>query len=230
MTVYTEVHGNQSRLVAGAQLAGIRCPIERDPIVNALLDSGAPVIALSWSGLECDEPLLTEAVRHLKAHGRQVIVRVEECGDAPGAIEPFEALRYEVTSHSSPDGSSVSTATVAVRIGDLIRCETEDGTGPVDALQRALRQCLYAIYPPVADLAFGVYSVESAGASRGASGLVRVTIEWNESGERWSTSAESRDVLQAVWMALTDGFRLQLVRIIDRTRELEPEEVEMWAV
>jgi len=37
-------------------------------------------------------------------------------------------------------------------------------------------------------------------------------------------------VLQAVWMALTDGFRLQLVRIIDRTRELEPEEVEMWAV
>jgi 2-isopropylmalate synthase len=145
-------------------------------------------------------------------------------------IQPFEPLRYELTNHSSPDGFSVSTATVAVRIGDLIRCETEDGTGAVDALERAMRQCLYAIYPSIADLEFAGYSVENAGISRSPAGPVRVTIEWNECGSRWSTSAVSCDVLQAVWMALTDGFRLQLARIIDRTRELKPEEVEMWAV
>jgi hypothetical protein len=216
--------------VAGTHLAGVHCPIERDPIVSALLDSGAPVIALSWSGLQCDEPVLTEAVRHLKARGREVIVRVQDPTDEPRAIEPFEALRYEVTTHSSFDGTTVSTATVAVRIGDLMRCETEDGTGPVDALERALRQCLYAIYPPVGDLQFASYSVESAGTYRGPAGLVRVTIEWSEFGDQWSTSAVSFDVLQAVWMALTDGFRLQLVRIIDHARDLEPEQVEMWAV
>ena len=156
-------------------------------------------------------------------------MRVQDSPDEPAAIEPFEPMRYEVTTHSSLDGTTVSTATVAIRIGDLVRCETEDGTGPVDALERALRQCLYAIYPPVGDLAFASYSVESA-APRGPAGLMRVTIEWNECGSLWTTSGESRDVLQAVWMALTDGFRIQLARIIDRARELEPEEVEMWAV
>jgi hypothetical protein len=54
MTLTTEIHRNQTRLVAGTHLAGVHCPIERDPTVSALLDSGAPVIALSWSGLQCD--------------------------------------------------------------------------------------------------------------------------------------------------------------------------------
>jgi hypothetical protein len=132
------------------------------------------------------QPVLTEAVRHLKARGREVIVWVQDPADEPRAIEPFEALRYEVIFHSSFDGTTVSTAKVAVRIGDLVRCETEDGIGPVDAVERALRQCLYAIYPPVGDLQFASYSMKSAGTYRGPAGLVRVTIEWSESGNQWS--------------------------------------------
>jgi hypothetical protein len=354
----------QARLVASAQLADVNGPMERDSTMRALVDCGAPTISLGWPCGHCDEALIREAVRHLKARGREVIFRArhffesfaadhgtalhtlatakaagadvlclcdsageclphslraacievrkrfdgvlgicahddsdlgvanemeaveqgftlvagsirnchersgspslvtllgnlelkqrhtaigaenlakipaaadfvaEHSASAAGAgqLAPFEAAGYEVISHSAPDGSSVSAATVTVRIGDLTRSESADGTGPVDALERALRQCLYAIYPCVSDLEIAGYLVEPVGSSRGTAGLMRVTVEWRECGSRRSTAAVSRDVMQAVWIALADGFRLQLARVIDRTREMEPEEIEMWAV
>jgi len=352
-----------ARLVTSGQLADLRDAVERDPMVCALLETGAPAIALTCACRESDEQLVGEVVRHLKAHGREVIVRAQDFFESYGAnhlvalhvlevakiagadilclcdsggktlphtlrevcmevrkrfdgvlgicahddsdlalantldaveqgftlvegsvrgcpvdcptrsgrvnlgslltnlelkqghtvigaeniarishtadffagaadgpvaadespVHPFVPVGYEVISHSSPDGSSVSSATVTVRIGDLLRCESEDGTGAVEAIERALRQCLFAIYPSVSDL-------KVVGCRFETPGPVRVTVEWNECGNRWSTVGVSRDLLHAVWIALSDGFRLQLIRAIERTRELTPQEVELWAV
>ncbi|HJT88505.1 MAG TPA: alpha-isopropylmalate synthase regulatory domain-containing protein, partial [Bryobacteraceae bacterium] len=65
---------------------------------------------------------------------------------------PFEAERYDLSCHGAAYADPVSTASVTVRVGDSVRSESESGAGPIQALERALRQCLFAVYPEISDL------------------------------------------------------------------------------
>lgn len=125
---------------------------------------------------------------------------------------PFEAERYEITSHLALYGEAMTAASVTIRVGDAIRSESEQGTGPVDALERALRQCLFAMYPLIAEVRVKEYHLQTLEPEHGAAARLRLTIDWAESGERWITSGVSGDVLEAAWLALVDGFRLPLMR------------------
>jgi 2-isopropylmalate synthase len=127
-------------------------------------------------------------------------------------IRPFIAERFELTAHSGLYGGAVSSATATVRIGENIRCETEDGDGPVNALERCLRQCLFAVYPEIANLHILDYRMQLAEAPKGTSSRVRVWITWSHAAGRWVTLGVSGDLLDAVWRALIDGFQLLLMR------------------
>lgn len=126
---------------------------------------------------------------------------------------PFEAERYEVSSHFAVYGEAVTTATTMIRAGDAIRSESEQGAGPVDALERSLRQCLFALYPAIAEVRVRDYHIKTLDAAHGSTARVRVDVEWSESGERWTTAAASEDLIEAAWLALVDGFRLALLRL-----------------
>ena len=125
---------------------------------------------------------------------------------------PFIAERYDLTSHSGLTGG-VSTATATVRSGESVRSETEDGDGAVNALERSLRQCLFAIYPDIATVHITDYHVTMLDPARGTASRVRVTLTWSESGERWVTAGVAGDLIEATWLALTDGFLLPLMRL-----------------
>jgi len=158
-----------------------------------------------------------DRVRLLDSMGYQL-------GDARGTLElavrealspdqrPFEAERYEVVSHSAMYSMPVSSATATVRIGDAIRTESEEGSGPVEALERSLRQCLFVMYPGIAKVRVKNYRVDTLSQARSGS-RARVAVDWSESGERWTTAGVSEDLLEAAWLALVDGFRLQLLRL-----------------
>jgi 2-isopropylmalate synthase len=127
-----------------------------------------------------------------------------------------------VTSHSAPDGAALSAATVTIRVGDNVRCESEEGVGPVNALERCLRQCLFVLYPEVSNIEVTGYRVQVIERSRGTCSRVRVTMEWFECGSRWVTVGVAEDLLQAAWLALVDGFRLPLMRLGESRHELLP--------
>jgi 2-isopropylmalate synthase len=129
---------------------------------------------------------------------------------------PFEAERYEVASHSALYSGAVTAATATVRAGDAIRTESEEGSGPVDALERSLRQCLYALYPAIGGVRLKDYHVHTLEPGQGSLSRTRVIIEWSESGERWATAGVSEDLIEAAWLALVDGFRLVLMRLGER--------------
>jgi 2-isopropylmalate synthase len=130
---------------------------------------------------------------------------------------PFEAERYEVASHFALYGEPMTVATATIRVGDAVRCESEQGAGPLDALERSLRQCLFALYPEVATIHVSGYRVHPLDSVQGSTAHVRVGIDWSESGERWTSAGVSQDLLEAAWMALVDGFRLPLMRSWART-------------
>lgn len=145
-------------------------------------------------------------------------------------LRPFEPERYEVTSHSALYGEALSEATATIRVGEAIRSETEQGAGPVDALERALRQCLFAIYPAIGRVHITGYSVHPRSPVHGGVARVRAAIDWSESGNRWTTSGVSEDLIEAAWLALVDGFRLPLMRLGERGLPVPSGIDTSWAV
>ena len=185
---------------------------------------------------ECEEALLETAdaqlLRKLTDAGRRSLLdRMQEmefegCDlrAAGGTLElliresldpefrPFEPLHFEVTSHSTGDHAAISIATASVRIGDFVRSETEEGDGPVNALERSLRQCLFATYPEIGEVEIKNYRVDVLENASGTCPRARVLMEWREADGFWTTVGESRDLTAAAWLALVDGFRLLLMR------------------
>ena len=145
-------------------------------------------------------------------------------------IQPFLAEHYELTSHSALCGAAMSTATATVRVGDAIRSETEDGDGAINALERALRQCLFALYPEISRIHVTDFHVQTLKASQGTTARVRVALAWAESGRRWVTAGVSSDLLEAAWLALVDGFRLPLMRLAESGRPMPAAADSSWAV
>jgi len=147
----------------------------------------------------------------LRTAGGTLELLVREASD-PDA-RPFVAERFELTAHSALYGGAVSTATATVRIGEGIRCESEDGDGAVNAMERCLRQCLFAVYPEIANVQISDYRVQVVEASKGLSSRVRVWLTWSHAADRWVTLGVSGDLLDATWRALVDGFQLLLMRL-----------------
>src|SRR5207248_996991 len=66
--------------------------------------------------------------------------------------DPFTVESYRVIVDRREDGSMVSEATVKVVVEGERTIATEEGNGPVNALDRALRKALAAVYPRLADI------------------------------------------------------------------------------
>jgi 2-isopropylmalate synthase len=162
------------------------------------------------------------------AHGTlEVVVREALSPDQ----RPFEAERYEVSSHFALYGEGVTVTTATIRAGEAVRCESEEGTGPLDALERSLRQCLFALYPEIGAVRVTDYQVHTLQPAQGSTARRRVSVEWSESGERWTTAGVSADLIEAAWQALVDGFRLPLMRSWARGgRRLPATADSSWAV
>jgi hypothetical protein len=145
------------------------------------------------------------------AVGRRIRVGLARvpCADQ----RPFLAEHYEVATHSGPSGGIVTTATATLRIGQGTRSETEEGDSAIHALERSLRQCLFALFPEVAEVQITDFSLAVIDPAQGTSSPVRVTVAWSDSSERWVTSAVAADPVQAAWLALTDGFLIPLARL-----------------
>ena len=73
--------------------------------------------------------------------------------------EPFKVLNYRVIEDKTPQGVSVSQATVKLQIGDKISHQVSEGDGPVNALDAALRKALLPFFPNMAKVKLDDYKV-----------------------------------------------------------------------
>ena len=86
------------------------------------------------------------------------------------------------------------------------------GTGPVHALDQALRKALVKFYPEIEQVRLHDYKVRVLGAGEGTSAGVRVLIESGDEHERWNTVGVSHNVIEASWQALSDSMDYKLYK------------------
>ena len=81
-----------------------------------------------------------------------------------------------------------------------------EGNGPVNALDRALKQALAHVEPGVSKIHVTDYKVRVINQARGTKAKVRVFIESTDGEHSWGTIGVHENIIEASWEALVDGL------------------------
>jgi 2-isopropylmalate synthase len=125
--------------------------------------------------------------------------------------QPFTLESYRVIIDRREDGALVSEATVKLHAGGQRVISTEEGNGPVNALDRALRKALERAYPQLAKMELTDYKVRIMAGKHGTDAVTRVLIETTDHEREWTTVGVHGNVIEASWLALHDAVRYGLL-------------------
>ena len=125
----------------------------------------------------------------------------------------FELDGYRViVEKRGKDEPCLTEATIKVRVNGKVGHTVAEGSGPVDALNEALRRSLREFYPEIKDVALTDYRVRILDPEEATGAKTRVLIESSDGEETWGTVGVSENIIEASWEALVDGLEYKLFR------------------
>ena len=127
-------------------------------------------------------------------------------------VHAFTVESWRAMIEQREDGAVVSEATVKVHAAGRRIIATDEGNGPVNALDRALRKALDEIFPELADIQLSDYKVRIVDGVRGTDAVTRVLVGTEDHGDYWTTVGVHDNVVAASWMALRDAVDYGLLR------------------
>ncbi|MGX7679457.1 citramalate synthase [Jatrophihabitans sp. DSM 45814] len=131
--------------------------------------------------------------------------------DGAAAFVPFTLESYRTIVDRREDGVIVTEATVKVHADGRRVISTAEGNGPVNALDRALRQALEEAYPSLSGLELTDYKVRILPGKHGTDATTRVLIETSDKSQAWTTVGVHPNIIEASWLALADAVRYGLL-------------------
>ena len=124
----------------------------------------------------------------------------------------FEVIDYRVIDHDGDFRKDLSAeATVKLKVGDQVYHTVAEGTGPVSALDHALRKALMADYPQLEKIQLTDFNVRIIDSNHGTDAITRVHIESTDGKQIWGTVGASDDIIKASWEALKDSIEYKLL-------------------
>jgi len=85
-----------------------------------------------------------------------------------------------------------------------------EGTGPVDALDRAIKKALIKFYPELEEVNLSDYKVRILDEKKGTRSKIRVLVESGDHHSQWGTVGVSENIIEASWQALIDSIEYKL--------------------
>jgi 2-isopropylmalate synthase len=123
----------------------------------------------------------------------------------------FEVEGYRV-SVERRGNESVSEATVKLKLNGQSLHTVAECSGPVGALDKALRLALEGFFPQIKVLELRDYKVRILDSRAGSNARTRVFIESGDGRSIWGTVGVSDNVIDASWQALVDAVNYQLLQ------------------
>ncbi len=124
----------------------------------------------------------------------------------------FELEAFRVTIEKDKDLPCTAHATVKVSVEGREEITAAEGSGPVSALDNALRKALHSFYPGLDEMHLVDFKVRVIDGRAGTAAKVRVLIETRDPDHIWSTIGVSEDIIEASWQALADSFQYKLAK------------------
>lgn len=119
----------------------------------------------------------------------------------------FDLKEYHCSfRRSALHGFTTCEATVKLQVGGVAEYTVEEGDGPVNALDAALRKALRPFYPWIDGIRLSDYKVRIVDGLRGTAARTRVLIVSTDGRRTWGTVGVSDNIIEASWLALVDSF------------------------
>ena len=124
-----------------------------------------------------------------------------------GAYEPlFRLESFRVITDKREDGRVQTEATIKVWAKGERLVRTAEGNGPVNALDRALRDAIGDMDPRLREIELVNYKVRIIDEHKGTGAVTRVLIDASDGEETWGSIGVSENIIEASWEALVDSL------------------------
>ncbi len=186
----------------------------REVLVSELSGKGTVLARAEAAGIALDSAGATHAVERLKALEHRgyhfeaadasfdLLLR-KEAGD----YEPlFRLESFRVITEKREDGKVQTEATIKIWAQGERLVRTAEGNGPVNALDRALRDAIADMNPRLRDIDLVNYKVRIVDEHKGTGAVTRVLIDASDGAETWGTIGVSENIIEASWEALVDSL------------------------
>jgi 2-isopropylmalate synthase len=193
-------------------------------VMSELAGKSTVVLKAKELGLELDGPtvnVVVDTLKHLEHEGYHFEVadaslellmrRAAGWEQDYFTVESFRVITDDLQAEDTPGGVTTE-ATIKVFVGDDRRIATAEGNGPVNALDRALRDSLAGRYPALDRVHLTDYKVRILDTERGTGAVTRVLLDATDGEESWTTIGVSENIIEASWQALSDSLVYGLLR------------------
>lgn len=134
--------------------------------------------------------------------------------EAIGEYKPFFILKgFRIISEKSEKSDICCEASIKVEVNGQTAHTAANGTGPVGALDAALRKAIEMFYPEIRDVQLTDYKVRVLDEKAGTGAPVRVLISQKRNDLEWNTIGVSENIIEASWQALVDGIEYMLYKV-----------------
>jgi 2-isopropylmalate synthase len=186
----------------------------RELLVSELSGKGTLLARAEQAGVELTSERAMHAVERLKEleHRGYHFEAADASFDLflrkeAHAYEPlFRLESFRVITEKREDGRVQTEATIKVWAKGERMVRTAEGNGPVNALDRALRDAIGDLYPRLRDIELVNYKVRIIDEHKGTGAVTRVLIDASDGDETWGTIGVSENIIEASWEALVDSL------------------------
>jgi 2-isopropylmalate synthase len=212
---------------AGLHAAGVRADAQtfehidpavvgnsRDVLISELSGRGTIAEKARQAGIAADDAFAQRVIERVKelehsgfqfeaADGSFELLMRREAGE----YEPlFRLESWRVLVEQRADGKVDTEATIKIWLGDERYVRTAEGNGPVNALDKALRDAIGEIHPHLRDIDLVNFKVRILDETKGTGAVTRVLIDASDGQEVWGSIGVSENVIAASWDALVDSL------------------------
>jgi 2-isopropylmalate synthase len=186
----------------------------RDVLVSELSGKGSVLSEAEDAGIELDADAAKRALErvkerehrgyHYEAAGAsfELLLRRESGQYAP----LFRLESFRVIVEKRANGKVETEATIKIWVEGNRYVRTAEGNGPVNALDRALREAIGDLHPHLADIELSDYKVRILDSHQGTGAVTRVLLDSTDGHRTWGSIGVSENIIEASWEALVESL------------------------
>ncbi|MFN4245530.1 MAG: citramalate synthase [Brevinematia bacterium] len=125
--------------------------------------------------------------------------------------EFFECISFNVIVTKSDD-EFVNYAIVKIKVNGTIEISADEGDGPVNALDKALRKALIKFFPDIEKVMLIDYKVRIINPKEGSAAKIRVLTEFKYENKTFTTIGVSENIIDASFKAISDAFKYFIIK------------------
>ncbi len=201
--------GNGTRMLV-SELAGKASLVQKAQMLGFDLDAADVDVQAVLDDIKARE---ARGYTYEVADGSLALLLMRHMGTYVPAFE-LESFRVIVDDREDTGAlakDAASEATIKVHAAGRRLVATGEGTGPVGALDNALRLAITETYPQVEDLELIDYKVRLLDESQGTDAITRVIITTSCDKGTYGTVGVSENIIEASWNALVEAVEYGLI-------------------